>query len=153
MPVTIIRKPAPAINDQQAALSPEEAARHAIGSNGGPVLEDASSLEAEEDSSACDDSIQNESDATIDRGDEHEVSFGKMIKEIRQEAGVSQRELSDLSGVSRGALRKIESDDRDGHIKTIARLAKVLGYEIDLIAVNPLPPKGKRRGGREEARA
>ena len=46
-----------------------------------------------------------------------------------------------MSGVSRGALRKIESSDRDGHIRTIARLVSVMGYEIDLIAVTPLFPR------------
>lgn len=86
-------------------------------------------------------------------GDYEEPSFGRMIREIREEAGLSQRELADLSGVSRGALRKIESDERDGHIRTIARLARVVGYEVDLVAVNPLPPKERRdRNGRRAAR-
>ena len=67
--------------------------------------------------------------------------FGQMLREIRQETGLSQHELAARSGISRGALRKIESHGRGGHAETIARLAQALGYDLDLVAVEPLAPR------------
>ncbi|MGI6570147.1 MAG: helix-turn-helix domain-containing protein [Caldicoprobacterales bacterium] len=40
------------------------------------------------------------------------VEFGKYLKALRKERGVSQRELAELSGFSNAELSKIESGDR-----------------------------------------
>jgi|SRR4051794_10471618 DNA-binding XRE family transcriptional regulator len=114
--------------------------------NGGPPLDDEASGDEAAVAHPLEIALVEEAKPELlldtgSTGKAGEPSFGKLIRDIRQEAGLSQRELSDMSGVSRGALRKIESSDRDGHIRTIARLVSVMGYEIDLIAVTPLFPR------------
>lgn len=59
------------------------------------------------------------------------------LKEIRQERGISQEELSEMSGISRTTLSKIENNEEAiVSTKTIAKLAEVFAVspsEIFLI--------------------
>jgi DNA-binding Xre family transcriptional regulator len=49
----------------------------------------------------------------------------------RQEKGLSLRQLSDLTGISRPALSRIESgDNKNPTLNTLLRIAKALGKEI-----------------------
>jgi transcriptional regulator with XRE-family HTH domain len=65
------------------------------------------------------------------------LSIGSLLRQAREDAGISRRELSRLSGINRATVRKIETDCRSAYIETLSRLAEVLGYEVDLIAVTP----------------
>lgn len=49
----------------------------------------------------------------------------------RKAAGLTQKKLAELSGVSRVSIGRIECGDRIGHLNTIACLASVLGISID----------------------
>lgn len=52
------------------------------------------------------------------------------LKELREERGMSQEELSDLSGISRTTLSKIENNEEANvNTKTIARLADVFNVK------------------------
>lgn len=148
MPVNVRRRPKPLVlvvpADPNAPPPPELAG---VGHNGGPSLEpdlidacEADPVEASEPDLCLDTALSS-----------GEVSFGKLLREIRVELGISQREAAEMSGVSRGSIRKIETEDREGNIRTINRLAKCFGYELDLIAV--APPERKRRpvGGKKAA--
>lgn len=48
------------------------------------------------------------------------------LKELREERGISQEELSELSGISRTTLSKIENNEEANvNTRTIAKLADV----------------------------
>ncbi|MEA3316209.1 MAG: helix-turn-helix transcriptional regulator [Campylobacterota bacterium] len=65
----------------------------------------------------------------------HEI--GKTIKELRKEKKLTQEELSNIAGISRVTLGKIEK----GYfgvvsIKTLDIILSSLGYEIDIKILN-----------------
>lgn len=64
-----------------------------------------------------------------------ESRWGKMLREIRVETGVSQRELSRRTGITRSIITRVESGKTAGFVTDIERIASVLGYELDLIYV------------------
>ena len=52
------------------------------------------------------------------------------LKELREERGISQEKLSEMSGISRTTLSKIENDEEANvNTRTIAKLADVFGVE------------------------
>lgn len=59
--------------------------------------------------------------------------WGDLILQLRQEQGVSQRQLSAGSLVGRSTIRCIEKGQSKGDIYTIERLLQYLGYELDAI--------------------
>lgn len=64
--------------------------------------------------------------------------WGALIRELRREQRISQRELSRIADVPRSTLRRIERGVTEGSMKTVERIAEALGYEIDLI-LKPIP--------------
>ncbi len=63
------------------------------------------------------------------------TKWGDLVKDIREQKEMSQRELARLSGVSRGTIRKVEAGERVGHVTTLERLFEALGYEMDIILI------------------
>lgn len=59
--------------------------------------------------------------------------IGKRIAEIRKEKGISQAKLSELTGIGSGHIARIELGKYSTGIDTLAKIAEVLGYEIDFI--------------------
>lgn len=60
------------------------------------------------------------------------------LKEIREQHGWSQKQLSDVSGVSRDSISNYETDQRDAWPSTAKKLADALEVEIaDLVEVRP----------------
>ncbi len=59
--------------------------------------------------------------------------WGQLILQLRQEQGVSQRQLSAGSLVGRSTIRCIEKGQSKGDIYTIEKLLMYLGYELDAI--------------------
>lgn len=52
------------------------------------------------------------------------------LKELREERGISQEKLSELSGISRTTLSKIENNEEvNVNTRTIAKLAEVFGVK------------------------
>ena len=52
------------------------------------------------------------------------------LKELREERGISQEKLSELSGISRTTLSKIENNEEVGvNTRTIAKLAEVFNVK------------------------
>lgn len=52
------------------------------------------------------------------------------LKELREERGISQEKLSELSGISRTTLSKIENNEEvNVNTRTIAKLADVFGVK------------------------
>ena len=66
--------------------------------------------------------------------DEQASNFwGQLILQLRQEQGVSQRQLSAGSAVGRSTVRCIEKGQSKGDIYTVEKLLDYLGYELDAI--------------------
>jgi transcriptional regulator with XRE-family HTH domain len=61
-------------------------------------------------------------------------SISKRIARLRRESGISQEEFSDLVGVSRRTIQKIESDKTDFLFSNAIAIAQALGVSLDYLA-------------------
>jgi ribosome-binding protein aMBF1 (putative translation factor) len=69
-----------------------------------------------------------------------EVSLiGKMI-EAREQKGLSQRELAEISGLKQPAIARLESMKVTPQIDTLFRVLQPLGYTLEIV---PLGNKGR----------
>ena len=59
--------------------------------------------------------------------------LGFTVKQARQYAGFTQREMPQKLGVSRDTYRKIEASPEDATIATAKRISEVVGIPIDQI--------------------
>ena len=59
----------------------------------------------------------------------------KYIKCIRKQEKVSQKALSELSGIPQPAIARIESGSSDPQVSTLSRLLSPLGYELQIVKV------------------
>ena len=59
----------------------------------------------------------------------------KYIKRIRKQEKVSQKVLSELSGIPQPAIARFESGTSDPQISTLSRLLCPLGYELQIVKV------------------
>jgi transcriptional regulator with XRE-family HTH domain len=83
--------------------------------------------------------------------------FGKRLKELRMEAGMTQEALARAADVSNGTVAKLEHvEGMDPSWSTVQKLAKALGVEVTAFLQEPEPeparerPKGKskdKKGG------
>jgi transcriptional regulator with XRE-family HTH domain len=63
------------------------------------------------------------------------MTIGDRIRRRRQEIGISQQELSDMTGVRRATISDLESGKRTGMtLDTAKALARALGVSIDYLA-------------------
>ncbi|MCL2080099.1 MAG: helix-turn-helix transcriptional regulator [Oscillospiraceae bacterium] len=68
---------------------------------------------------------------------EFEVALiGKMI-EAREEKGMSQRELAEISGVKQPAIARLESLKATPQIDTLFRVLHPLGYTLEIVPLQP----------------
>lgn len=70
--------------------------------------------------------------------------WGELIRELREEQGLTQRQLATLAGVNRTTLRRIENKSARGDIDVIERLLEFLGYELEAIHRDALEAFNKR---------
>jgi DNA-binding XRE family transcriptional regulator len=61
--------------------------------------------------------------------------IGKMI-EAREEKGLSQRELAEISGVKQPAIARLESLKATPQIDTLFKVLHPLGYTIEIVPLN-----------------
>ena len=54
-----------------------------------------------------------------------------LLKQIRLEKGMTLETLSQLSGISKGHLSKIERQEREPKISTLILLAKALNVDVN----------------------
>ncbi|QLB22467.1 MULTISPECIES: helix-turn-helix domain-containing protein [Pasteurellaceae] len=60
--------------------------------------------------------------------------IGENIKHIRKSAGISQQDLADMSGISKGQISKLESGEQNNpQINTVVSIAANLGVAIEEI--------------------
>lgn len=51
-----------------------------------------------------------------------------IIKRLRQKVGLTQQEMANKCGISRGYIAIIESSDQDINLQTFLKLCKSVGY-------------------------
>ena len=59
------------------------------------------------------------------------MNRGEAMARARRKAGLSQRQLSDLSGLSKTTIARLELGLHNGSITTVELLADALGISID----------------------
>jgi len=78
------------------------------------------------------------------RTDKERINFeialiGKMI-EAREEKGLSQRELAEISGVKQPAIARLESMKATPQIDTLFKILYPLGYTIEIVPLDQKQP-------------
>lgn len=73
--------------------------------------------------------------------------YGRFLREVRESRGLSQRELSEVSGVSQPNISAYENDRRLPSADSLSRLVVACGYELAAVAGGrsvfcPLPRAG-----------
>lgn len=74
-----------------------------------------------------------------------EETFGKLLKELREEQGLSQEKLAEKSDMHRNSIALIESAKRQPSLKTIFAIAKALN-----LAPSELVLKVEKKVGRKK---
>lgn len=69
--------------------------------------------------------------------------MGYKIKEVRESLNLTQEQLAERSGVSRGTISALENGEPVTTSKTLVKLAKAMGVSVDQIfcAENAQPVK------------
>jgi len=75
---------------------------------------------------------------SIDRIEKEQItkSVGKRIQKCRQKAELSQKQLSEKSGISQKHISRIEQCYHDTHFTMIYKIAKALNVPIDAFAMD-----------------
>ena len=58
------------------------------------------------------------------------MKYGELIKERRAVLGLTQQDLSDYTGLSLRIIKSVESEKGNPSLKTLEKIAVVLGMEI-----------------------
>lgn len=66
--------------------------------------------------------------------------IGKMI-EAREQKGISQRELAEISGVKQPAIARLESMKTTPQIDTLFKILHPLGYTIEIVPLDTKQPE------------
>lgn len=61
--------------------------------------------------------------------------IAKKIRILRKTRGLTQQQLADLMGVQRATISNYEIGRRSPHIKELARLAEILGVNLEYFGV------------------
>ena len=59
-------------------------------------------------------------------------SIGKQIKERRATLGITQKDLSELAGISPNTLYKVERGQANPSLSVLIKIAEVLGMELKM---------------------
>lgn len=80
-----------------------------------------------------------------------ETTIGMRVGRRRRAIGMTQEQLSDASGVSTGAIRKLESGERTGaRLSTVAKLARPLGVPTTALVGDTSEATVKREVGDDD---
>lgn len=61
------------------------------------------------------------------------MEIRKQIKNIMVEKGITQRKLSDISGIDFVTINSLINDRRDARLSSLEMVVEALGYEIVLM--------------------
>lgn len=61
-----------------------------------------------------------------------EFAVIRAVIEARKESGITQKELSELTGIAQGDISKLENGNANPSIKTLERIATALGKRLKI---------------------
>ncbi|HMJ48800.1 MAG TPA: helix-turn-helix transcriptional regulator [Ferruginibacter sp.] len=64
----------------------------------------------------------------------NQIELGKRIREARQNVGISQEKLSDITGLNPRTIQRIETGETDPRGDSITRIAAALGISVEQLA-------------------
>lgn len=73
-------------------------------------------------------------------------SLGRQIRIARRERGMTQKQLSELSGISLSFLGHIERGTRKASLETVAAIARTLTASVDWLLADALRPPAPEDG-------
>jgi transcriptional regulator with XRE-family HTH domain len=80
------------------------------------------------------------------------MAFADRLRELREEAGLTQAALAERSGLPLGSVRGYEQGQREPLWTVIYRLADALGVSCEKFKPSPpVAPPARRRRGRKRA--
>jgi transcriptional regulator with XRE-family HTH domain len=79
------------------------------------------------------------------------MAFKSRLKELREQAGLTQAELAKRSGLHSMAISKLGQGQRKPAWATVLALAKALGMECTAFQDVPSAKKGKKAAGENSA--
>lgn len=59
--------------------------------------------------------------------------FGKRLKKLRKEAGITQKELADKIGVNRATIAGYETKGKEPSYDTLIKIARALNCSLDVL--------------------
>lgn len=63
-----------------------------------------------------------------------EYEFRRKLVLAREEAGLTQRQLQEMSGLDQRAISRMEADEKiSPSVKTLMKYLNALGYELDIV--------------------
>lgn len=75
------------------------------------------------------------------------MKFSLKLKELREERGLTQRDLANALNLSKGCIGMWESTDRIPNAKQLVQIAKYFGISVDsLLEVDEITPEEKKAG-------
>ena len=75
---------------------------------------------------------------------EANVNLGNSIISARARLGISQKQLSEISGIDQSDISKIERGVSNPSISTLARLAQAVGGKLNIEITVPVESSKKR---------
>jgi transcriptional regulator with XRE-family HTH domain len=79
------------------------------------------------------------------------MTFGKKLKELRQQRGMTQTQLAEACDIPYGTVRDYEQDKRNPLLANAQILARVLGVSLDVFPA-PSETAGRSSGKRPRGR-
>jgi transcriptional regulator with XRE-family HTH domain len=101
----------------------------------GALIVSAGALRGDADSALCLDCVEAEPN----------LSFGQRLRALRLAAGLTRSELAEQSEIAPGSIRAYEEDRRTPHLRSIARLASLLGNHLLSCSESRMAPSDSHR--------
>lgn len=86
------------------------------------------------------------------RGDQSPSGFGESLRRLRDEKGLTQKQLGDAAGVHPNTVAKLERGDQEPNWPVVLKFAEALGVECTAFKVAPAEPEPEG-GGKPASRA
>lgn len=64
------------------------------------------------------------------------IRIGKRIAQLRKEAGLTQAQLSELTGIAPGNIPRIELGRYSTGVDLLSKIGDALGYQLDFLPKN-----------------
>jgi transcriptional regulator with XRE-family HTH domain len=63
----------------------------------------------------------------------NKTELGLLVAQLRNEKGITQLQLSELTGIKRENINRLEAGKHSTGIEILSKVVEVLGYEVKII--------------------